>query len=734
MVALARARGLRAARHHLPRGRDARRQLPRRPRRRRGRLPGARPRRGAGQRRHADRPRHRLVRARHRGRPRRDDRPERRLRPRGHRRIRRVDPRLLPPRGLPRQPRRPHRPVRAAAPRRRDRRGRAHRQLRRDQERHRRGRRQGQPPELHRRRPGRRAAPTSAPAPSPATTTASSSTAPRSARAPSSARTPRWSRRSASATARWSPPARSSPPTCPPARSRIARGRQEVKPGLGRRMMERLRALKAAEGGPLMCGIVAILGRHEVAPLHPRGAEAARVPRLRQRRHRHAAGRPPGAPPRRRQADRALRPAGAATRSAATPASATPAGRPTARPRSATPTRTRPAASRWCTTASSRTTARSAPSSRPTARSSRPRPTPRRWSSSATASSRAGKPPVEAARATLARLDGAFALCFLFDGEDDLLVAARRGSPLAIGYGDGEIFVGSDALALAPLTNRIAYLEEGDHAVLTRARSTIFDADGQPVAPRDPPRPGRELLRREGPLQALHGQGDARAAAGDRRRAGALPERPTARAVRASRRSTSPTATGWCWSPAAPRTTPATWRSTGSSAWRGCRSRSRSPPSSATASRRSAPARSASSSASPARPPTRWRRCATCAAQGGRIVSVVNVETSTIARESDVALPILAGPEIGVASTKAFTCQLTVLATLAIAAGAAARPARRRRRGAAGRGARHRARPARPGAGARARDRRDRPRPLPRPRRALPRPRRRCIRWRSKAR
>ncbi len=95
---------------------------------------------------------------------------------------------------------------------------------------------------------------------------------------------------------------------------------------------------------------------------------------------------------------------------------------------------------------------------------------------------RAGKTPVEAARATLARLDGAFALCFLFEGEDDLLVAARRGSPLAIGYGDGETFVGSDALALAPLTNRIAYLEEGDHAVLTRASVEIFDAAGQPVS------------------------------------------------------------------------------------------------------------------------------------------------------------------------------------------------------------------------------------------------------------
>ena len=199
-----------------------------------------------------------------------------------------------------------------------------------------------------------------------------------------------------------------------------------------------------------MCGIVAILGRHEVAPLilealkrlEYRGYDSAGIATLhdgrlarrravgklialsdllvqrpdpRPRRHRpHPLGDP-------RRAHRAQRP----------PAP----GRP---------------ASRWCTTASSRTSARCAPSSRPTARSSRPRPTPRPSSSSATASSPRGTPPVEAARATLARLDGAFALCFLFDGEDDLLIAARRGSPLAVGYGDGEIFVGSDALALAP--------------------------------------------------------------------------------------------------------------------------------------------------------------------------------------------------------------------------------------------------------------------------------------------
>ncbi|MDK2775397.1 MAG: isomerizing glutamine--fructose-6-phosphate transaminase, partial [Tabrizicola sp.] len=87
-----------------------------------------------------------------------------------------------------------------------------------------------------------------------------------------------------------------------------------------------------------------------------------------------------------------------------------------------------------------------------------------------------GATPVEAAKATLSRLHGAFALCFLFDGHDDLLVAARKGSPLAIGWGDGEMFVGSDAIALAPMTDRVTYLEEGDWAVVTRQGAEIYDA------------------------------------------------------------------------------------------------------------------------------------------------------------------------------------------------------------------------------------------------------------------
>ena len=92
-----------------------------------------------------------------------------------------------------------------------------------------------------------------------------------------------------------------------------------------------------------------------------------------------------------------------------------------------------------------------------------------------------GADPVEAARRTLPRLRGAFALCILFDGAENLLIAARRGPPLAIGHGDGEMFVGSDAIALAPLTDRVTYLEDGDWAIVTRDGAQIFNAAGHPA-------------------------------------------------------------------------------------------------------------------------------------------------------------------------------------------------------------------------------------------------------------
>ena len=90
-----------------------------------------------------------------------------------------------------------------------------------------------------------------------------------------------------------------------------------------------------------------------------------------------------------------------------------------------------------------------------------------------------GLKPVEAMAETLKRLEGAFALAVLFAGEEDLLVAARRGSPLAVGHGEGEMFLGSDAIALAPFTQSITYLEDGDWAVVTRHSVQIFNDEGK---------------------------------------------------------------------------------------------------------------------------------------------------------------------------------------------------------------------------------------------------------------
>ena len=92
-----------------------------------------------------------------------------------------------------------------------------------------------------------------------------------------------------------------------------------------------------------------------------------------------------------------------------------------------------------------------------------------------------GASPVEAVKAALPRLRGAFALAFLFAGEDNLLIGARKGSPLAIGFGDGAMFVGSDAIALAPFTDMVSYLEDGDWVVITRDGAQIHDPQGNVV-------------------------------------------------------------------------------------------------------------------------------------------------------------------------------------------------------------------------------------------------------------
>lgn len=279
-----------------------------------------------------------------------------------------------------------------------------------------------------------------------------------------------------------------------------------------------------------------------------------------------------------------------------------------------------------------------------------------------------GMTPVEAARTTIARLDGAFALCFLFEGQDDLLVAARKGSPLAIGHGDGEMFVGSDAIALAPMTDLVTYLDEGDMAVVTRAGVTITDASGTPVT-RETRQIAQEATRVE---KAGHKHFMAKEIA---EQPSVLGDALMHYLGRDGHTITLPDAL-----PDFTQFDRITMVACGTASL-ACQTakywfeqiaripveidvasefRYREPP---------IPARTlavfVSQSGETADTLAALRYCKGKAAT---ILSIVNVAESSIARESDVALPILAGPEIGVASTKAFTCQLTVLALLVMRA------------------------------------------------------------------
>ena len=283
-----------------------------------------------------------------------------------------------------------------------------------------------------------------------------------------------------------------------------------------------------------------------------------------------------------------------------------------------------------------------------------------------------GLAPVEAVAAALPRLRGAFALGFLFAGQDGLLIGARHGAPLAIGYGAGETYLGSDALALAPFTDALTYLEEGDWAVLTREGAEIRDAQGRPV----------ERLRQTIATQAyridkgnhrhfmakeIHEQPEVVGrtlahyvdmAAGQVR----LPEPLPFDFATLSRLSITACGTAYY---------------AGLVARYWFESLARLPVEIDVASEtryREAPlARdglslviSQSGETADTLASLRYAK-----AQGQATLAVVNVPTSTIAREASAVLPTLAGPEIGVASTKAFSCQLTVLLCLAIHAGRA---------------------------------------------------------------
>ncbi|MFU8836226.1 glutamine--fructose-6-phosphate transaminase (isomerizing) [Roseovarius autotrophicus] len=279
-----------------------------------------------------------------------------------------------------------------------------------------------------------------------------------------------------------------------------------------------------------------------------------------------------------------------------------------------------------------------------------------------------GMTPEAAARATIARLRGAYALLFLFDGEGDLMIAARAGSPLAIGHGEGEMYVGSDAIALAPMTDRITYLEEGDIAVVARAGVTITDADGRLVnrpvtqiaidSARVDKGGHRHFMAKEIAEQPMVIGNALRHYLSDDGNEIVLPEAmPDFARVERLVLVACGTAYYACltakyWFEQLARLPVEVDIAS--------EFRYREPPISP-----GTVAIFVSQSGETADTLAALRYCRD---RADSILAVVNVETSSIARESDLALPIQAGTEIGVASTKAFTCQLTVLLMLALKA------------------------------------------------------------------
>src|SRR5262249_31618123 len=292
-----------------------------------------------------------------------------------------------------------------------------------------------------------------------------------------------------------------------------------------------------------------------------------------------------------------------------------------------------------------------------------------------------GRSPLDAVAAALPRLRGAFALAFLFAGEDDLLIGARKGSPLAIGYGDGEMYLGSDAIALAPFTDAISYLEDGDAAVLTRTSVEVHDAKGGKVEravlkssasaflvdkgnyrhfmPKEiheqPEVVGRTLahyidmaaervrLPVDLPFDFRKLERITMSACGTAYYAGLVGKYWFERFARLPAEIDVASELRYREVPLLAGGRPALRAAGGLSIFV-----------------------SQSGETADTLATLRYAK-----EHKQHVLAVVNVSTSTIARESHAVMPTLAGPEIGVASTKAFTCQLAVLACLALAAGRA---------------------------------------------------------------
>ncbi len=282
-----------------------------------------------------------------------------------------------------------------------------------------------------------------------------------------------------------------------------------------------------------------------------------------------------------------------------------------------------------------------------------------------------GVAPIEAVSNVLPRLQGAFALGIIFAGNDNLMIGARNGPPLAVGHGDGEMYLGSDAIALAPFTDRVTYLEDGDWAILTRDSLDVRNAAGTPVQ--------RPMIR--------SAAGSMLVDKGNHRHfmAKEIYEQPEV--IGHTLANYIDMAEGRVNFPDMgldlANVARVTISACGTAYYAGLVAKywiekyARIPVEIDVASElryREAPLAQGGLAVFVSQSGETADTLATlryCRANGQRIASIVNVRTSTIARESDAVLPTLAGPEIGVASTKAFTCQLSVLACLAIALGRA---------------------------------------------------------------
>jgi glucosamine--fructose-6-phosphate aminotransferase (isomerizing) len=283
-----------------------------------------------------------------------------------------------------------------------------------------------------------------------------------------------------------------------------------------------------------------------------------------------------------------------------------------------------------------------------------------------------GATPVAAVKAALPRLRGAFALAFLFAGEDNLLIGARRGSPLAIGFGDGAMYVGSDAIALAPFTDTVSYLEDGDWVIVTRSGAEIHDTSGKIVR--------RAVLKSQASVMLIDKGNHRHFMAKEIFEQPEVVGHTLANYIdMAAERVELPFALPFDFR-ALDRISIA---ACGTAYYAGMVARywfelfAHLPVEVDIASEfryRDVPLKpgnlaifvSQSGETADTLASLRYAR-----AHQQHVLSVVNVPSSSIARESDVVMPTLAGPEIGVASTKAFTCQLAALAALAIAAGRA---------------------------------------------------------------